>query len=153
MQRDLSKNILLLNQLESYIDLYQKVNAKVSNENIGWHVAHSCQVINTIAKAIVSADASKAKPTFSGLYYLIMLTKHIPRGKVKAPNIVIPKKSISKEEIIQEIVIAKANLQTLATTEQDKYFTHPIFGDLNVPKTLRFFTVHTNHHLKIIRDI
>ena len=53
----------------------------------------------------------------------------------------------------EEIEIAKANLQTLSTTQQNKYFTHPIFGDLSVPKTLRFFTVHTNHHLKIIRAI
>ena len=82
-----------------------------------------------------------------------MLTNHIPRGKVKAPNIVIPKQSITQEQIEQEIELAKANLQTLASTQKQKYFTHPIFGDLNVPKTLRFFIVHTNHHLKIIRDI
>ena len=82
-----------------------------------------------------------------------MLTNHIPRGKAKAPTIVIPKKSISKDEIIEEIELAKANLQTLASTGQNKYFTHPIFGDLDVPKTLKLFAVHSNHHLKIIRDI
>jgi hypothetical protein len=54
---------------------------------------------------------------------------------------------------VEEIELAKANLQTLASTHQNKYFTHPIFGDLDVPKTLKFFTVHTNHHLKIIQDI
>jgi hypothetical protein len=150
---NLDKNIAQLIQLESYIELHQNLNDTISNETIGWHIAHSCQVINTITKAIVNSDPSQAKPTFSGLYYLIMLTNHIPRGKVKAPNIVIPKKTISKEEIIEEIEIAKANLQTLSTTQQNKYFTHPIFGDLSVPKTLRFFTVHTNHHLKIIRAI
>jgi hypothetical protein len=149
----LNRNVALFNKLESYVEGYQKLNDSVSTENIGWHIAHSCQVINTITNAIVHSDASKAKPKFSGLYYLIMLTNHIPRGKVKAPNIVIPKKSISKEEIIDEIKLAKANLQTLTTTGQNKYFTHPIFGDLNVPKTLRFFAVHTYHHLKIIRDI
>ena len=84
---------------------------------------------------------------------MLLLTNHIPRGKAKAPNIVIPKKSISKAEIVEEIELAKANLQTLAATEKNKYFTHPIFGDLDVPKTLRLFNVHTNHHLKIIRDI
>lgn len=149
----LDKNIALLNKLESYIELHQNLNDSISNENIGWHIAHSCQVINTITKAIVDSDPSKAKPKFSGAYYLIMLTHHIPRGKAKAPKIVIPEKSISKAEILEEIELAKANLQTLASTGQNKYFTHPIFGDLNVPKTLRFFTVHTNHHLKIIKDI
>jgi hypothetical protein len=143
----LNKNIALLTKLESYIELYQKLNETISGETIGWHIAHSCQVINTITNAIVHSDASKAKPKFSFLYHLIMLTNHIPRGKVKAPNIVIPKNTITKTEI------AKANLQTLASTHQNKYFTHPIFGDLDVPKTLKFFTVHTNHHLKIIQDI
>lgn len=149
----LDKNLAQLTQLEGFIKLHQNLNESISGETIGWHIAHSCQVINTITNAIVNSDPSKAKPTFSALYYLIMLTNHIPRGKVKAPNIVIPKKTLSKEEIIEEIEIAKANLQTLASTQKNKYFTHPIFGDLNVSKTLRFFTVHTNHHLKIIRDI
>ena len=149
----LNKNVALLNKLEGYIEGFQKLNESVSTENIGWHIAHSCQVINTITNAIVHSDASKAKPKFSGAYYLLLLTNHIPRGKAKAPNIVIPKKSISKAEIVEEIELAKANLQTLAATEKNKYFTHPIFGDLDVPKTLRLFNVHTNHHLKIIRDI
>lgn len=149
----LDKNIAQLIQLESYIKLHQNLNDSISNETIGWHIAHSCRVINTITNAIVNSNPTKARPKFSGLYYLIMLTNYIPRGKVTAPNIVIPKNTISEAEIIEEIENAKANLQTLASIEQNKYFTHPIFGDLNVPKTLRFFTVHTNHHLKIIRDI
>ena len=119
----LHKNIALLTKLESFIDLHQKLNDTISDETIGWHIAHSCQVINTITNAIVNSDPSKAKPKFSGLYYWIMLTNHIPRGKVKAPNIVSPKKTISKEEIIEEIELAKANLQTLASAGQNKYFT------------------------------
>ena len=153
MRSSLHKNVFLLNQLESHIHSYQKLNEAISGETIGWHIAHSCQVINSITNVIVHSDPSKAKSKFSSLYHWIMFTNYIPKGKVKAPKIVIPKKTISKEEIIEEIERAKANLETLASTGQNKYFTHPIFGDLNVPKTLRFFTVHTNHHLKIILDI
>jgi hypothetical protein len=149
----IDKNEALLKQLESYLELHQKLNDSISGETIGWHIAHSCQVINTITNGIIHSDPSKAKPKFSFLYHLIMLTNNIPRGKVKAPNIVIPKNTITKAEIIKQIELAKANLQILASTQKQKYFTHPIFGDLNVPKTLRFFIVHTNHHLKIIRDI
>lgn len=153
MRSSLHKNVFLLNQLESYVNTHEKLNDAISGETIGWHIAHSCKVINTITNVIVHSDPSKAKPKFSSAYYWIILTNKIPRGKVKAPKIVIPTKTISKKEIIEEIELAKANLQTLASTGQNKYFTHPIFGDLNVPKTLRFLTVHTNHHLKIIRDI
>jgi hypothetical protein len=149
----LQKNIALFNMLESYLELHPKLNNTISSESIGWHIAHSCQVINTITNAIIHSDASKAKPKFSFLYHWIMFTNKIPRGKAKAPNIVIPKNTITRAEIVEEIERAKANLQTLASTHQNKYFTHPIFGDLDVPKTLRFFIVHTNHHLKIIQDI
>ena len=149
----LNKNIALLTKLESYIELHQKLNDSISGETIGWHIAHSCMVINTITNAIVHSNPAKAKPVFNATYYWFLLTNYIPRGKVKAPNIVIPKQSITQEQIEQEIELAKANLQTLASTQKQKYFTHPIFGDLNVSKTLRFFIVHTNHHLKIIRDI
>jgi hypothetical protein len=149
----IDKNEALLKQLESYLDLHQKLNDSISGETIGWHMAHSCMVINTITNAIVHSNPAKAKPVFSATFYWFLLTNHIPRGKAKAPNIVIPKQSITQEQIEQEIELAKANLQTLASTQKQKYFTHPIFGDLNVPKTLRFFIVHTNHHLKIIRDI
>jgi hypothetical protein len=149
----LQKNIALLTKLESYLELHQKLNDSISGETIGWHIAHSCQVINTITNAIIHSDASKAKPKFSFLYHWIMLTNNISRGKAKAPKIVIPKKTITRAEIVEEIELAKVNLQTLSSTSQYKYFTHPVFGDLDVPKTLKFFTVHTNHHLKIIQDI
>jgi len=153
MYNVVDKNEALLKQLESYLDLHQKLNDSISGETIGWHIAHSCMVINTITNAIVHSNPAKAKPVFSATFYWFLLTNHIPRGKAKAPNIVIPKQSITQEQIEQEIELAKANLQTLASTQKQKYFTHPIFGDLNVPKTLRFFIVHSNHHLKIIRDI
>jgi len=149
----IDKNEALLKQLESYLELHQKLNDSISGETIGWHIAHSCMVINTITNAIVHSNSAKAKPVFNATYYWFLLTNYIPRGKAKAPNIVIPEKTITKAEIIKQIELAKANLQILASTQKQKYFTHPIFGDLNVPKTLRFFIVHTNHHLKIIRDI
>ena len=60
------------------------------------------QVMPPMGKFVVNSDPSKAKPKFSGAYYWIILTNKIPRGKAKAPNIVIPKKTISKEEIIDE---------------------------------------------------
>jgi len=46
---------------------------------------------------------------------------------------------------------AKAEL--LLTANKNKYFTHPIFGDLRVPTAIKFLYVHSYHHEKIIRDI
>ena len=149
----LDKNIALLKQLESHIKDYQKINPIISNENIGWHIAHSCMVINSITNAIINSNPANAKPGFSAAYYWVLYTNHIPRGKAKAPSIVIPNRDITQNQIEQELERAKNNIQLLSTIENQKYFTHPIFGDLNVTKTVKFFVVHTKHHLKIIRDI
>ena len=56
MYRVIDKNEALLKQLESYLDLHQKLNDSISGETIGWHIAHSCQVINTITNAIVNSE-------------------------------------------------------------------------------------------------
>ena len=147
------KNLKIIHQLEHFLDSYQKTNNKISQQNIGWHIAHSCKVINSIAEAIYASNPENAKPKFTFLYYQILITNKIPRGKAKAPSFVIPDASITKNEIIADVELAKNNLLKLASTEKQKYFTHPVFGDLNVSKTLLFLAVHTYHHLKIIRDI
>ena len=49
--------------------------------------------------------------------------------------------------------IAKNSLVDLETLNANSYFTHPYFGDLNLKKTIWFLNLHTNHHLKIIKDI
>jgi hypothetical protein len=47
----------------------------------------------------------------------------------------------------------KNSLVDLETLNANSYFTHPYFGDLNLKKTIWFLNLHTNHHLKIIKDI
>jgi hypothetical protein len=149
----MQKNLKIIHQLEHFLDRYQKTNNKISQQNIGWHIAHSCKVINSIAEAIYISNPENARPKFTFLYYWILITNKIPRGKAKAPSFVIPEASLTKNEIIADVELAKTNLLKLTSTQKQKYFTHPIFGDLNVPKTLLFLAVHTHHHLKIIRDI
>jgi len=149
----MNKNLRLLNSLESYIDRCDKINTEISHENIGWHIAHSCKVINTITQAITQSDPEKANPRFSFKFYFVLLTNNIPRGKAKAPSFVIPAKTITKEEILTDVAQAKESIALLSKVGRGQYFTHPIFGDLKRNKTLTFLAVHTNHHLKIIKDI
>ena len=149
----MNKNLKLINELASHLENYQKVNSLVSQQNVGWHIAHSCKVINSITQAIIKSDPNKAQSQFSFKFYFVLFTNHFPRGKASAPSFVIPAATISKEEILVELEAAKQSIQTLLKTERDKYFTHPVFGDLTVNKTLKFLTIHTYHHLKIIKDI
>ena len=35
----------------------------------------------------------------------------------------------------------------------DKFFTHPVFGDVRIKQARRVIAIHTQHHIKIINDI
>jgi hypothetical protein len=149
----MNKNLRLINNLESYIDRCDKINTQISHQNIGWHIAHSCRVINAITKTLISSNPENAKPRFNVTYYKVILTNYIPRGKAKAPSFVNPSDLITKEEVLADVAQAKESIALLSKAGRGQYFTHPGFGDLNRNKTLTFLAVHTNHHLKIIKDI
>ena len=77
----------------------------------------------------------------------------IPRGKGKSPKRVLPPEIILKEDLEKQLVEAITNIESIQKLENNKYFTHPIFKQLNRNKTLKFLKLHTKHHLKIIKDI
>lgn len=41
----------------------------------------------------------------------------------------------------------------LASLDENQFFTHTLFKQLNKKQTLKFLGLHTNHHLKIVKDI
>jgi hypothetical protein len=54
-----------------------------------------------------------------------------------------------------DAALDRASLSVLNLLNQspNQYFTHPMFGDLNTKLAARFLWIHTEHHLKIARDI
>ena len=78
---------------------------------------------------------------------------YIPRGKVKAPKIVQPPNIILDEDLHAQLQTAKNHIDILKDLPEKAYFKHFIFGKLSKQQTFRFLQMHTNHHLKIVRDI
>ena len=80
-----------------------------------------------------------------------MTTGYIPRKKAKAPKFTIP----SGGEIIQNIenliVDIKKNLPEVENLNANSFVEHPLFGHLNLKQTIKFLSIHTHHHLKIIK--
>ena len=143
----------LLNELEAQITNYSKLNQTISEGNVGWHIVHSCLVINSVCGAVLKSDASKFIKKFSIKAFLVLLLNSFPRGKAKAPSFTVPSEELSPASILQSIQDARKSLEALSKAGKNQYFTHPIFGDLNTADTFKFLAVHTNHHLKIIKDI
>lgn len=143
----------LLLQLESHISNFEKTNPNVSNSTVGWQIDHCLLVINGIIGQIEISDPLKFQPKWTFPKFMVFTTGKIPRGKAKAPNVVIPTQVATQEELLAKLAAAKNNVLKLDSFSENQFFNHPFFKDLNVKQTKKFLTIHTKHHLKIIEDI
>ena len=143
----------LLQQLENHISNFEKTNPKVSNSTVGWQIDHCLLVINGIIGQIEISDPLKYQPKWTFPKFMVFTTGKIPRGKAKAPKVVIPTQVATQEELISKLAAAKNNVLKLDSFSENQFFNHPYFKDLNVKQTKKFLTIHTKHHLKIIQDI
>ncbi len=149
----MKKLLNVLNDFEKQAPLYLTSNKIVSEANIGWHIIHSCLVITSITDAIMKSDPSLYKKKFSWKAFFVLLFNKIPRGKAKAPSFTQPANEVSMDMVLQQIDKARKSAELLSTVNKNKYFTHPIFGDLQLSTAIKFLYVHSYHHEKIIRDI
>ncbi|MEM5563653.1 DUF1569 domain-containing protein [Psychroserpens sp. AS72] len=143
----------LLNNLEAHIENHTVSNPKISKSDVAWHIDHSLKVINRVCETLQSSDPETYKNNFSFLGKVFFTLGFFPRGKAKAPKYVIPPETISKEDLISQILLAKTNVNSIASLDKNAYFKHPLFGNVNSSRIYRFLELHTNHHLKIIGDI
>ena len=150
----LMKRLLqLIHALESHIPNKDIKAPAVSAGALGWHIEHSLLVITQIIEGVKRSDPKKYKWVFNFKRLVILGSNKIPRGKAKAPDSVRPKEDIDELTILESIAKARNSLNELLACPKNSYFIHPYFGQLNKAATIRFFEVHTKHHLKIIQDI
>ena len=143
----------LINKLEETALVFDKINTNVSKSNVGWHIEHSLKVIIQIADTLEKSNPAEYKWSFNTWRIIVLTFKNIPRGKGKAPNTVIPAGDINSDSLKKSIEQARIAVNKIVLLKPDKYITHPYFGDLNLKSTSVFLQIHTNHHLKIIKDI
>lgn len=141
-----------LQEFETQIPQWNIKNPEVSTADTGWHIAHSVLVLNMVLDGLIASNPEKFKPSFNVLRTMVFLTKKIPRGRGKAPEMAIPK-TYSRESLTSGIFEARKKLKRAAGLHPNCYIQHPLFGMLNLKQTLNFLSIHTMHHLKIIRDI
>lgn len=142
-----------LNEMNSLIANHETVKQSVSKSSVGWHLDHNLKVINNVIKALQESDPDNYKNNFSFFGKLFFSINFFPRGKAKAPKYVRPPEVISKSDIISQLNLAKQNMESISHLDKNAYFKHPLFGNINTKRVNRFLEIHTNHHLKIVRDI
>ncbi|MEY4432189.1 MAG: hypothetical protein RLZZ44_319 [Bacteroidota bacterium] len=143
----------LLNQLEHHIPDCEITNFQVSQSNVGWQIEHSLLTINGIVQALLNANPNDYVVQFNVMKWFFLLTRKFPRGKAKAPKVVVPKVEANRIDLQKHIDKTRETIKGLELISKNHFFKHPYFGNLNKKQSIWFLEIHTHHHLKIIHDI
>ncbi|MEL6652894.1 MAG: DUF1569 domain-containing protein [Bacteroidota bacterium] len=140
-------------EIESLIAQRDALDTTISQAPVAWHLDHSLKVINGIFSTLSGSDPAQYQSDFNFTRSAVFISGSIPRGVAQSPKSVRPPEVIVTEDIRKQLSEARSNLQAFTTLPEGANFEHPVFGNLNRKKSLRFLEIHTDHHLKIIRDI
>ena len=140
-------------QITGLIPQHEINNPLVSQASVGWHIAHSCLVINSIVGALKKSNPADYRWKFSMPHLYVTIRGGFPRGRGKAPERVMPLGEISPETLHDLVSKSQNALAELPGLPKNAHFKHPLFGLLNKKSTIRFLEIHTHHHVKIINDI
>ncbi len=143
----------LISSIEEHIEDRDKKNTTVSKVDIAWQLDHMLKTINRITDALEASDPNAYDQSINAMRIMSLTAGYIPRGRAQSPSIVRPPEVIDTESIFAQIDEAKRNIEKLKQLDENSNFDHPVFGQLDKSQSIRFIEVHTNHHLKIVRDI
>jgi len=139
--------------LSDYLTQSEKVQPAISSVSVGWHIEHSLLVIKQITSTVAQSDPALFKQQFNFKRFCVFFLNFFPRGKAQAPKVVLPSIELNHQALEESIKHTYQALDYLKDCQTNQYFMHPIFGQLNKNQTIRFLAIHTNHHLKIIKEI
>ncbi len=139
--------------LESYIPSYGIANPAVSSGSVGWHIEHTLLTIRKILQAVRSSDPAGFKKSFKLNRAFVFTFGRIPRGRAKAPKVVVPDGDIDATTLGSSMYYTKQMLAEIASLADNQHFQHPFLGTMNKKATMKFLRVHTRHHIKIIKKI
>ena len=142
-----------LDELRQYVKSADVQCADVSAWSIGMHIHHTALAIIGVCNALSNSEPPTPSRSFSPLRFLLFRLGRFPRGRAKAPEVTLPRRDLSTDELDSCINDAANRLEDASRLPSDRWFKHFVFGVLNRDETLRFIDIHTRHHLRIIRDI
>jgi hypothetical protein len=148
----MNKLLIYVKELESKIPNLEDYNPEISKSNVGWHIEHILLTIKMIIEAVEKSNPADYTWSFKLSRIVVFTMNKIPRGRAKAPKVVVPK-TYDEQTLLEHLKIVTLKIQGLEKMSSDKYFDHPYFENLRLNKTIKFLEIHTKHHLEIINDI
>lgn len=142
-----------LAELESYIPYGDSLNLEVSQVTVAWHLDHCLKTVNKIYDSLAASNPEQFKRSTNIPKIMSLTMNYIPRGRAQSPDVVRPPEIILTKDIEAQLIEAREKVGKALELDENAHFTHPVFGTIARGNALRFWEVHTEHHLKIIRDI
>lgn len=139
--------------LQKYLQAQDMVTPEVSEASVYWHIQHSLLTIEKIFEALQKSTPNNYKYSFTIRKFFVLSVGIIPRGRAQSPAQVIPSEQYTSDQIYKETQKIQALLPLFTELPERAYFEHPFLGNLKKQQALRFLAIHTNHHIKIIKDI
>jgi len=140
-------------EIENLFEKRNSLNPEVSKANVAWHLDHLLKTINQISKQLIKSNPKGYKSSFSIQRTVVHTFGIIPRGAAQSPQSVRPPDIILLDSLMFQLKEAERNVKKINSLDKKANFEHPVFNQLDRDQTRRFLDIHTNHHLKIIRDI
>ena len=145
--------LALIDELETKLPFIEQKKESVSQVTVGWHLEHSLLALVKMITAVEQSNPTDYKWKLNLRRSVVLMIGKFPRGRGKAPDAVKPGEEITKANITGLIEKAKQKAKLFETLSNDKFFKHPLFGDLRGKQARRIIVIHTYHHIKIINDI
>ena len=142
-----------INELENKLPFIEQKKEAVSQVTVGWHLEHSLLALIKMISAVEQSNPADIKKKFNLKRSLVLMLGKIPRGKAKVPDSVKPGAEINRATITGLLEKARQKAELFEKLNSDKFFTHPVFGDLQINQARKIMAIHTNHHIEIIKDI
>ncbi|WP_439506386.1 DUF1569 domain-containing protein [Sediminibacterium sp.] len=149
----MKKLIQYVNELQTYIAQADMLNEKVSGSSVGWHIDHSLLVLSQIIAAMEASDPANYQYQFNLKRFFAFSLNRFPRGVAKAPKQVRPTETFNASNTIHAFETIVPRLTVLENLASNQFFLHPFFGKLNKNAAIKMLTIHTAHHILIIKDI
>jgi hypothetical protein len=149
----MKKLVQYVNELKTYLPRASILNEKVSSSSVGWHIDHSLLVLSQIITAMEASDPVNYQYQFNLKRFFAFSFNRFPRGVAKAPKQVKPTETFNEANTIAAFENIIHRLIVLEKLAPNQFFTHPFFGKLNKKAALQMLTIHTAHHILIIKDI
>ncbi len=136
--------------------------AVVSNWSPAQQLHHIAKVNLVIASSLITMsqkpeeEDSDRRASITGVS--VLATGYIPRGRGKSPGRLRPPADLTRDQLTSalnksESAVGEVGVLLGLLQSRKGRIEHPHFGFMRPSQWIRFMNVHTNHHLKIVRDI